>query len=518
MIITEKEFSKIVRLSDKLNCKLEEGINQKRIQAVWFDKTARTNYRILWLKVNGKTEIEALLSTSFQEDVFMNNKILIVFLDDQDFEYADKFDDFILAHLLCDDNCLYNNKKISLSTYLSESDLKKLLDSYDEKQQILKKISQDFIKEEQQGAWQFMLKAFTNDIIYLELMLFGTSFQSKTLTQRLLILEEFIPEIKKLFVKKDHETYFLIDYITTDDDCGFYDDFGESLQRIQKQLYKLVLQNIKLYTENYNSNTLLCVETNYEVWNHDLMNHKSLEVLKKSDEVEEIFLFHQITSFENEQIIDHLYVFIVLKHKESKTLKTYLQAIEQNPMQHIRITSICYTRDQIQDQVYEYQLFFNKTMKSRNKIYSSGHHPKIHWYNKKISYLDDLDFLVNKNLKLYNRDITPVFENQEAKKYISKESLANFLAKHLQLFIFSEVIFKPSTKNLLTLWNLMIFANGSLLEKFTCNEINQLLQLFQNLQNVIAKEGQLLLDDPTCVLIDKLITTSLKYINVSSEV
>nr|WP_317633006.1 hypothetical protein [uncultured Flavobacterium sp.] len=517
MIIQEKEFSKTVRLPEILSCKLKESITKEEIQAIWFDKTARTEYHILWLKVKDKKEIEKSFSIDFQNTVLNESQILMVWLNDCDFEFARTYNDFILAHLLCEDNCLYNTEEIHLSTYLGQSDFKKIFNSYDEKYFMLKKMSDEFILEEQHGAWLFMIKAFTNDITYLELMLFGTSLESKTITQRLLILERFIPEVKKLLVKKNETTYYLIDYITTDDDFGFYDEFGKSLKVVQKQLHKMVLQNMTLYTENYNRNQLLRVETSNEVFTHELMNYKALNQLKKFDEVEELFLFHQITSLETEQINNHFYVFIVLQHKPTNELKAYLQSIEQNPIEKVSITSIHYTRYQIQNNLYEYQLFFNKTMKNKNKIYSSGHHPKIHWYNKKISYLDDLEFFVNHNLDRYNHDIKPIFENNEFKKYISKQTLVDVLALHLQLFIFSEAIYKPRTKNLITLWNLMLFANSSLLEKFSTSEINQLLHLFQEIQNGLVKEGQLLLDIPACTLIDKFVTTLFSHLQSSNE-
>ena len=62
MNIQEKEFSKTVRLPDELNCKLEESIRTKEIQAIWFDKTARTEYNILWLKVKDKEILSEIVS------------------------------------------------------------------------------------------------------------------------------------------------------------------------------------------------------------------------------------------------------------------------------------------------------------------------------------------------------------------------------------------------------------------------------------------------------------------------
>jgi len=239
--------------------------------------------------------------------------------------------------------------------------------------------------------------------------------------------------------------------------------------------------------------------------------------LKKFDEVEELFLFHQISTFDSYQPHEHFYLFVVLKHKATKELKTYLQYIEQNPIESIRITSVHHTRYQIQHHTYDYQLFFNKTMKSKNKIYSSGYHPKIHWYKKRATYLDDLKHFYNYNKQCYNNNIKPIFENNKCEKYFLKQVVSKFLVNHLQTFVFSETLYKPRSKNLITLWHLMIFAHSALLEKFSTTEINQLTSLFQKLQNEFIKEGQLLLDDPTCTLIDKFVTTLFSHLQSSNE-
>lgn len=63
----------------------------------------------------------------------------------------------------------------------------------------------------------------------------------------------------------------------------------------------------------------------------------------------------------------------------------------------------------------------------------------------------------------------------------------------------------------------MIFANSALLDKFSTTEINQLTSLFQKLQNEFLKEGQLLLDNSTCVLIDKFVTTLFAHLQSSNE-
>ena len=63
----------------------------------------------------------------------------------------------------------------------------------------------------------------------------------------------------------------------------------------------------------------------------------------------------------------------------------------------------------------------------------------------------------------------------------------------------------------------MIFANSALLEKFSTTEINHLTSLFQKLQNEFIKEGQLLLDDLTCALINKFVTTLFFHFQSSNE-
>src|SRR5690606_40132417 len=95
---------------------------------------------------------------------------------------------------------------------------------------------------------------------------------------------------------------------------------------------------------------------------------------------------------------------------------------------------------QIQNELYKFQCFFKKTMKSKNKIYSSGYHPKVHWYKKRATYLDGLEHSYNYNKLCYNSNIKPIFENSEGEKYFLKKIVSKFLVNHLQVFIFSEML------------------------------------------------------------------------------
>jgi len=517
MNIQEKEYRKIVRFPDELNCKLEECIRNKGIRSIWFDKTARTDYSILWIYVKDQQEIEPLFPVDFQNVILRENQILMVFLDKIDFEYSQRFDDIILAHLLYESNCLYNTEKITLQTNLDEIYFMKFKESYEEKHKLLNTISTDFITEKLHGAWHFIIKSFANDITYLELMVFGTSFECKTISQRLLILECFIPEVRQLLVKKDEQTYFLIDYINNDDDSGYYDNFGKSFQKIQKSFYNLVYQYIMHYTEKNNDCPLRRVEIRNEVFNHEIMDHKALHQLKKFDEVEELFVFHRFTTFYNEHMNEHFYVFVIYKHQLTKDLKNYLQHIEYQPIDHICLTTICYTRYQIQKELYNSQCFFRKVIKSKNKIFSAGYYPKIHWHDEENRSLDDLKELYEFNLSYYENKVKPILLSQKIKKFISIKMLVDFLVNHLQPFIYSEIIYKPQSKNLITLWNLTTFANSALIEQFSISEINQLTSLFQKLQHDYIKERKLLLDESICTLIDQFVTTLFRYLQSSNE-
>ena len=88
MNIQKKEFSKTVRLPDELNCKLEKSIRTKEIQASWFDKTARTEYHILWLKVKDKKEIEKSFSEDFQNAILKENQIFGYLYPTEDKDYS----------------------------------------------------------------------------------------------------------------------------------------------------------------------------------------------------------------------------------------------------------------------------------------------------------------------------------------------------------------------------------------------------------------------------------------------
>lgn len=516
MVIQEKKFIRSAQLPSQLIYLLEANINSNTIQAIWLDKISTTDDYILWLKVKNKKKIEETITEEIQNKLLKEKQILIVILDNRNFEISEKNQNILFYHLIRADNCLYNSKKIYKPTNLHDIASTQLIACYQAKYQLLKNISDDFIKEKLQGAWQFMIKAFANDIAYLELMLFGITYENKTLTHRILLLERFIPKMKSLFVKKDEDTYYLIDYILNDDDSGYYDNFGKSFKWIQKQLYKLVQETYAYYLDRIVNHKPLKKDTDLGVYNHELMENKALGDLKKFENVEEIYLFHQITIFDNEQSYKHFYIFIVLKDKPNKELKDYLYNIQQYPIKSVRITSIYYTRYHIQKELYEFQWFFKKAMKY--KIFSSGYHPKIHWLNRKISYLDDLEFLLKQNLDTYQKDIKPILNNNENIISIHTEILRSFIAKQMQLFIFSTIIFKPQTKNLITLFNLLTYANSNFLKEFTTQELSQLSNLFNTLQTGVLETSHIIINHETFTIVDKMVFLTSKYIKAIEEV
>src|SRR5690606_37231169 len=99
MVIQEKKFIRSAQLPSQLNYLLEANINSNTIQAIWLDKIFTTDDYILWLKVKNKKKIEETINKEIQNKLLKEKQILIVILDNRNFETSNKNQNILLSNL-----------------------------------------------------------------------------------------------------------------------------------------------------------------------------------------------------------------------------------------------------------------------------------------------------------------------------------------------------------------------------------------------------------------------------------
>ena len=147
---------------------------------------------------------------------------------------------------------LYINRHCNASTFIYKSEDHEF--TYPELPQQLKKFkqfkeeyyhTQDLFETEIRKAknnnslsleYHLYLPIFENHIHYLEILCIGDYFSRGSISERILRLEQFLPEVKAMMLKKPENTYFLIEALNSakkadehEDDMYVKDEFEDAI-------------------------------------------------------------------------------------------------------------------------------------------------------------------------------------------------------------------------------------------------------------------------------------------------
>lgn len=305
----------------------------------------------------------------------------------------------------------------------------------------------------------------------MELLLLGTINENDSLTERLLIMEKICPIWKTVFVKEDTNTFYLIEQQNLSE-AGMYDDWGKALKKVQKKIKNIVLQ---IFDELEKEKNVISLKESDTV-TFKYSDH--LKQLQSNEEVEEVFLFHETVNFLDNKTVRCFYLLLITKGEVSKELKEIMREVETAD-DEVQFAIIAHRRFYIQDKVYFQQGFYKKVCKASNRIYTSGHHPDIHWQNTW-----DPDFHENMIDVKYSSDNIKNFVDTtilSAKEplAISSKQLQKCFIYMLQVHILYHLDYVPNSKNINTLLQLVRYA-GETTEEFE--------QLVQNIKPLLFDE------------------------------
>lgn len=485
---TKKELFRKVDFNKKLQNRLETLVSQKLLKIAWYGHTvSNEKIKILWLYVKNKKEAATVFFDQNRAIFLANEDVLVVLLDEDDVTKHKKISSPFIHLNLSKAEVLYTDDETAMpSDYYFWEYFKKFKELYIERQQLLKSYTDDFIKDELEGSCYLFLKGFATDLGAVELLLVGTINEKDSLTERLLIMEKICPIWKTVFVKQSSDTFYLIEQQSLSE-AGMYDDWGKALKKAQKKIKNIVLQ---IFAELDKNKKIVSLEQQDTV-PFEYSDH--LKQLQSNEEVEEIFLFHETVSYLDNKTVRCFYLLLIAKDKVSRALKEIIREVETADAE-VRFAIIAHNRFHIQDKVYFQQDFYKKVYKAQNRIYTSGHHPAIHWQNTW-----DPDFHENMiDIKYSSKNIenfvdTSIIAAKEPLVISSKKLYKCFVNK-LQVNILYHLDYVPATTNLNTLLQLVRYAGK------TNEQFEQLLQsirplLFNEELNInIEKEKKIRLE------------------------
>jgi len=177
--------------------------------------------------------------------------------------------------------------------------------------------------------------------------------------------------------------------------------------------------------------------------------------------LEEVYLFHEITSIKKEFQHHHYYLLALVSEESEKDFEAAVDKINKAQFPDLKFTIICHTRLWIQENIYECQDFFKNLMQADNRIHTNAFHPEIHWNSRHTTDCGDLSFYRLRAKNIFKEHLKTACRDQAATVALIPYWLNNYLAQLLKNRIYQTFGYLSETDHLQTLWDLFIFSAES---------------------------------------------------------
>ncbi|MGS4344213.1 hypothetical protein ACKUSY_01185 [Myroides odoratus] len=482
--------------SQDLLQKIETCIMNNNLYTLWFGFIWESStLRGLWMYVKNKTQTEVLFTSTYKKNVLEEEQILLLLLDDADMEEHARIGNSLFKTSLTHNRILYQTGNAP-QPKLFYKPLGGFIALYQDKYTLLSSYCTDFMERDCRSSSLAFLKSFSHDFDVLELVLLGTKNTTATLTTRLLILEQIIPKMKTLLVKREAAVYYVLNDMAQATEEMEHDMWGFALRRVQKKLHHLVMGVLTQVDEQ-----TTCMRPKRQVRkkkSQPFQYQEQLLPLLETNQVEEIYRFHEILYLQQNQQQKQVFLLVLTKENPSKALKKIIMSIEAR-QEEVRFTLLAHTRLYIQDYVYEFSAFFKKILQPKNRIFASDYYPQIHWYKSYMQDYSDFAQPYQDHLDQVNRTIRQDFKTPPPHMFITTHQLHLCLTTKLHLYLLHHLHYLPHTKNLNTLVNLTLYAKDKEASSFKAHydQLHPLVFAY-TVQHKRKKKYNLVLD-PTIV-------------------
>lgn len=447
--IKEKKLPK--QLTEMLMAEVEKN----NIECVWLYRQEHQKGSLLTILCKDKLLLQRTFDYLFIGNTFEQDRLLISILDDADLEQHWEDRNLFFHRYARKEDQIYGEEKNYGRFIVSESDLRSLRERYEKGEQLLMKYTEELIGDEQVGATLFSLKNIQHDLEFLEYLRFGRSFEDFTLTERLHQMEAFIPEVKKLFLKEG-DLYYLLRQIENEDIVEYMDEHLPFISKIKKKMKSFVLQNMRVKQPK---NDHLKPTVSHQFLK-DPSIKKVLRPLLHMAHLEEVYLFHEITSIQPDLQLNHYYLLAVVSKENVKEATRVFQKINKDLSPDLKFTIIYHTRLWIQENLYQSQHFLRTLMNNDHKIYTNDFHPKIHWGRDDTYRCDDCFIYLRRAKDIYKRHLKGIKHDEKSTMVsIVPSELNEYFIQILINSLYDTVGYLAEIKDLKILWDLVIYAH-----------------------------------------------------------
>jgi hypothetical protein len=366
------------------------------------------------------------------------------------------------------------------------------------------------------------------DLEYLEELYSGNTLKSLSLEERINNLIDYIPEIQKYFVKNSPEKYFLMDLFTkakeaaADDVSVYENEMFEAVRIAEQNLFHLVEERLdelkkqlkKAHVEKQDVSCQMDSKPKEEAL------EIAIETIANLVEVEQIYLYHQITYAEKTTY----YLMLIANGGTNEKLRAIIHFLKSKVDQNCDFVLISHSRKWIQENLYRFQSFFANIIQDNYLIYSSSlYHPELHWKEFDNPYHGDLYFYYKPTQDVALQIFT--IANNPKENYQGLEFLFSlFFLSFCRTYILVKTYYLPNDLPSQALWQLCIYADPEIrkhnylieqfwtdcfpylnkyrvlhhkLSKLNKEEVNQITSIVEKLMKELHHlviEGGLLLD------------------------
>ncbi|WP_286971951.1 hypothetical protein [Flavobacterium sp. UBA4854] len=306
------------------------------------------------------------------------------------------------------------------------------------------------------------------DLQWLEELYIGNRSDSADLNERINNIIHYIPLIQKYFVKTAKGGYYLIDLFeqakeaSSDEEAMYRNEMFQAVENAEESLYRLVGDRFYEFRKLIKKGYALKQEVLYDAEPKDKVLETAVQTILDSADAEQIYLYNKAVNHSKTSY----YLLIIGDSLGNEKLKSITNTIKSRTEGRSSFVLISHSRCWIQNNLYEYQNFFQKIIKEDFLIYSSNmNHPDFHWESPHRPYHGDIDFFYRWTEQSF-RQFSVIANNADGNYCGLTTIFSLFFMSFCRTYIFAKTYYMPNYLPSQTLWELCIYAEPDM-SKYT---------------------------------------------------
>ncbi|MBU8881548.1 hypothetical protein KSK37_00465 [Kaistella sp. DKR-2] len=326
------------------------------------------------------------------------------------------------------------------------------------------------------AAFQNYLTLLEHHVEYLENLYMGCNFFDQDLHTRLKQLMRYIPEIQKVFVMKNENTFYLIGKMEESvreaeggGESDIYSELYGAVKSAEAQLYKMVADRFSQFTHMIRFNKkspqiMNCYAKDTEVKDHHFENVLKTIITKLAPE--EIYLFHrkEICSPNPEEKQCIYYLLVIGDGIGNSAVQDIQQSVSDTSNGRTNIIILGHSRIYIQNHLSTHQQMMKRMITDENKVYqSSNFHPTIHWQDSvwENDWEFDMQYRTLKDFVAQYFNLRNHLQNENHCGLV--QLFSNSIMRLLRIYIYAAFpYYMPHYISAYSIWKLCIYADPSL--------------------------------------------------------